>query len=699
MLAQKIKITTQDIHYAEKILLPTGRHFDTERRDFIKNLDTIDLQAVPGSGKTTALLAKLLILDKHMPFDDGSGILVISHTNAAIDEIKEKIQKHCPKLFSYPNFIGTIQSFVDKFLAIPFYSNKYKKRPHRIDNEIYSEKIEKHLSRNIKNFSFQVGKNAKYFLIGKKCSHKVRFLYKDGSIKLLKEMNGDPLEIEKPRKGARGWSDFTQEEKSKIKQWIAAFKMKILEEEGVLHFDDAYFIADAIIAKFPKVVKLLQNRFPLVFVDEMQDMEKHQHDILDKLFYRKHVRNHCFQRIGDKNQAIHSNSSHVPEDGCWKDHGRPKTLIGSHRLSKRNADLVQLFGLDNHHQIIGLNNEADIKPHILVYENPLEVLPKYTELIDNHKLSNNKHPFMAVGWTTHKTDEDIQSENIRIQNYHPCFNKIREAKRIDYTVLEDYLYVSESDNLLASARKNILNAVIKVTRLEKITDEYGRYFTISSILSYLRSNFYEHYQELKLLLYQQGIKVCKKEEDDVLHVLREYIPKLMNNVFGIKSYTNPNTETFLNTEGTLKNGNIEDEKNPNERHTHCSNGINVQLGTIHSVKGKTLSAVLYLETFYEGNEAYESARLSNQFLGEPFFYHPKSDKKYHIQSAKMVYVGLSRPTDLLCFAVHKTRFNELLNGICKDTYEVINCPNELGNNEKQAIVEDSLKETVPVLKK
>lgn len=140
-MPQEINITADDIHYAEHLLLPEGKEFDAERKEFIRDFRTLDLQAVPGSGKTTALLAKLIILERKLPFADGSGILVLSHTNAAIDEIKEKIQKHCPKLFSFPNFIGTIQSFVDQFLAIPFYISKFKKKPIRIDSEIYNEKI------------------------------------------------------------------------------------------------------------------------------------------------------------------------------------------------------------------------------------------------------------------------------------------------------------------------------------------------------------------------------------------------------------------------------------------------------------------------------------------------------------------------------------------------------------------------------
>ena len=132
-----------DIAYAERILLPPGESFDEERRRFICDMGTLDLLAVPGSGKTTALLAKLLILDRHLPRMDGAGILVISHTNAAVDEIRDRIGAHCTQLFRYPNFIGTIQRFVDEFLAVPYYVNRYKKAPLYIDDVAYEARFSK----------------------------------------------------------------------------------------------------------------------------------------------------------------------------------------------------------------------------------------------------------------------------------------------------------------------------------------------------------------------------------------------------------------------------------------------------------------------------------------------------------------------------------------------------------------------------
>ena len=108
-------IRSEHINEAEGLLI-NGNRFDGEERvPFIQNLNSCDLLAVPGSGKTTALLAKLYCLSKYLPFNDGSGILVLSHTNTAVHEIENNLKRHCPILFTYPNFIGTVQSFVNRF--------------------------------------------------------------------------------------------------------------------------------------------------------------------------------------------------------------------------------------------------------------------------------------------------------------------------------------------------------------------------------------------------------------------------------------------------------------------------------------------------------------------------------------------------------------------------------------------------------
>jgi superfamily I DNA/RNA helicase len=132
-----------DAHIKEaESLFIGGNTFDIEERiPFIKELDICDLLAVPGSGKTTALLAKLYCLSKHLPFNDGSGVLILSHTNAAVEEIEKNLKPYSPILFEYPNFVGTVQSFVNKFLANPACQVKYGSYIRQNDNDLYLREV------------------------------------------------------------------------------------------------------------------------------------------------------------------------------------------------------------------------------------------------------------------------------------------------------------------------------------------------------------------------------------------------------------------------------------------------------------------------------------------------------------------------------------------------------------------------------
>ena len=108
----------------------------SERMNIINYWNSCDVVACPGSGKTTVLLAKLLLLAKRMPFKDGRGICVLTHTNIAIDQIKHTLGNKADVLFEHPNFFGTIQSFIDRFLTIPCCCDTHKIRP-IIANDIY----------------------------------------------------------------------------------------------------------------------------------------------------------------------------------------------------------------------------------------------------------------------------------------------------------------------------------------------------------------------------------------------------------------------------------------------------------------------------------------------------------------------------------------------------------------------------------
>lgn len=65
---------------------------DDERRCALLENGSRDFNAVPGSGKTSLLAAKLLLLAKKWPHAR-RGICVLSHTNVARDEIAQRLSE------------------------------------------------------------------------------------------------------------------------------------------------------------------------------------------------------------------------------------------------------------------------------------------------------------------------------------------------------------------------------------------------------------------------------------------------------------------------------------------------------------------------------------------------------------------------------------------------------------------------------
>ena len=666
-MQQAIDITENDIEYAEKILLAEGQHFDDERRAFIENLEVIDLQAVPGSGKTTALLAKLLILERKLPFVDNSGILVLSHTNVAIDEIKHKIELYCPKLFRYPNFIGTIQSFVDEFLAIPYYTTICKKKPVRIDNEIYEERVN-HILQNRwlpkYNLSLDDLKKIQNIKMANQDLFKnIRLDTNDvGEIILIKELNDkEKLNVKKP-KGA----DYSNEEKEKLYKWFLSFKKNILKQ-GILHFDDAYFLAKAYLFHFPKIKEIIQKRFSYVFVDEMQDMEIHQYDLLEKLFYNEGNSTSIFQRIGDKNQAIFNNIE--SNEVNWIDRGNNLVLTNSHRLSSKIANVVKSFALNNpnNFDIIGLN-ECDIKPHIILFDDTSKekVIPKFMELVKEFKeegrlIDYGKYPIKAICWNAKWKSET----ELRITNYFPTYKKDNTKSKQDYDTLKSYLlFYDRNSKTLKSIKNNIINAFLKVLRFENILDDNERYFTKYILFKTLKEKYFDKYQEFNLKLYHWSMLILKGKLDEAYNEIKSYMNDFIK-IFDETKNLTISSSLFNQESQTQVPDNTEQLKDNN---LYTEGDINIEVATVHSVKGQTHCATLYLESFYynDGGKSYESQRLADAFLGNSI-----TNRGIRIkQSLKMTYVGFSRPTNLLCVAIHKDRFTQCLSQINREIWEI-----------------------------
>lgn len=624
-MPHQIVVTDEDVEYAGTILLPQGDVFDSERTAFIKNFDTIDLQACPGSGKTTCLLAKLLILGRYLPKIDQVGVLVLSHTNAAIDEIKDKVFKYSPELFQYPNFVGTIQSFVDYFLAIPFYTQKYGYQPNRIDDEIFNEKV------------WEPGAAIAWL---NQQQNKIEFLRS-----LRFDINGDLItDID-------GTSDkFKLTNKTSTTYQSLLSMRKKLMEEGYLCFDDAYYLGESYLGSYPKIADFIRLRFGFVFIDEMQDTDIHQMSIFDKIFP-----NSCssiVQRIGDQNQAIYGR---IKSDVVWNPRSGSLSLNGSKRLSESIADTVKNISLCPQ-ELIGNSGRINIKPKILLFDDSSikKVIPKFAEIIVENKLHTKEHPvFKAIGWRKRISDSGGRG----IESYFDDFFNVPQKNRIDYDYLEDYFNSNQKElesKGICILRQNLLNAIIKALRVSGTKNKDNKSFTSQSLLAFLRENHPDEYESLKQNLFTWSLNNCNCV--DIKNDLITYAKHLLENVFSIAE-VNSETELFLTgsriqeseTTSVIDSSTFRDKF----CHTVGDSEVRIEVTTIHSVKGETHTATLYLETFYynDSGKSYESQRLLEQLKGN----RPIGKVGKRVQeSQKMAYVGMTRPTDLLCLAIHKS---------------------------------------------
>jgi len=79
------------------------------------------VNACPGSGKTFSVAARIAHLLKNKEFHH-QGIAAISFTNTAWEEIEKKLKEdfQIDVPIRYPHFLGTIDSFVNKYVFLPY---------------------------------------------------------------------------------------------------------------------------------------------------------------------------------------------------------------------------------------------------------------------------------------------------------------------------------------------------------------------------------------------------------------------------------------------------------------------------------------------------------------------------------------------------------------------------------------------------
>lgn len=219
------------------------------------------VRACPGSGKTFCVSARLarLILDWGKDYE---GIAAVSFTNVAWQEIEKKYSEEFKvgDRISFPHFLGTIDSFINKYIFLPYghLVLKCKDRPTLVG--------EPHGIWTGKYFSDSLFDNISYKI--------------DGSLYAIND-----------RIMPQNWLSNSSIIRSK----------KNINKGGFATQSDANYFAMKILENFPQIAKAIAFRFPYLIVDEAQDTSEIQMRIIDLLIDNGLAE---VMLVGDPDQAI-----------------------------------------------------------------------------------------------------------------------------------------------------------------------------------------------------------------------------------------------------------------------------------------------------------------------------------------------------------------------------------------------------------
>lgn len=666
--------TIEEIKAAHDILLSGKPDFDDDKVKVIELNESRDIKACPGSGKTTVLLAKLSILSNRMPFADGTGICVLTHTNVAIDEIKARFGGKADLLFGYPNFCGTIQAFVDRFLTIPFFNSFRTKSLVTVDDDRAIALIKKEFHKTswgdqtALNHLFREHREYK-----KACEEKRWDDVKNMKAELVSQVYLEVINEKYYKKYGETPSIASPNPKNPSPTYTFLHNVRASAfKEGILKYDDAYSVGLAYSAFMPEIKGSLSNRFKYVFIDEIQDSSQLQLDLLDAVFDRGKT---VVQRFGDEYQAIYN----IDEACAWKPNN-PLPLNESKRFGENIAKILRTVCIKDNKDLRG-NNEVDsVKPVMLVYTDALRVLPAFAQLLRESKIgeksvadialnerqkdSLNRVNIKAVGFVGKPKEAD--GEWLSLHRYFPRFENQTTAKKPfgEAITLNTFLQKNAFLDNPQEYRSHLLDALVTVLERADIKKENGRRYNKTTMLERLEEDKPEMYESLKGKLSEWVLKICNsgfRVDSEVFDSVKSFISTEFADLFGFRANIGA-VITFLKKEDAAF---YEAKKEQQSENIYRDGDLDIEVATVHSVKGETHAATLFLETKYY---LFESEHFGAQLCGEA--YKPRRGDSHVLPALKVAYVAMSRPKYLLAYAIHKERFDQLDRAKLENIWEI-----------------------------
>lgn len=548
------------------------------------------VKACPGSGKTFTVAARLAEKLSKWSYTH-RGIAALSFTNVAWQEIEKAISEDFGRKIpiSFPHFLGTIDSFINQYIFLPFghLVMKCSNRPELVGPPLNNwEPFENLYSQHIKRECHVINCKLNSFSY---------------------DVNGNII----------SYAQKNYFNKCRVPDKPCINFKKDFNSKGYSTQSDANFFAMKILGDFPSIAKSLSYRFPLLMVDEAQDTSEVQMKIIDLMIENglKEV-----MLIGDSDQAIYE----------WRD-ADPTLFINKYEQWKNNSvilnenwrssqmicDFFSKISIPSE-PVVAKNEmikDFGFSPEICGYQGEEfgNMKSKFLELCEGKGINLDKQniAILARGNDTIRKIMGIKQPNNKLDPWNDDFTKeVAESK---------YLF-DQGD--LKQAFKKLEKAVCKknndlaICKSDDLTDTIAKFgFTT------WRSQIYSL---LKKLPQAQAKGLLKDWVEKANKVLKED-PLILPTELKIKRDSEQNKYSSITF----------DEIFALKSNTYFD--ANYKVGTVHSVKGETLEAVLLV--------------LKQSTANRQCYANVLNDNIADNEELRIVYVAITRPSKILVLAV------------------------------------------------
>jgi hypothetical protein len=414
----------------------------------------------------------------------------------------------------------------------------------------------------------------------------------------------------------------------------------------------------------PSIANALRSRFPLVFIDEVQDNSELQSAMLHRLLFagdKPSIR----QRFGDSNQAIFQQD----EEGAKTDPfpTSPKAdLPNSHRFGKRIADAANPLGVNPQ----GLIGQGPCDPPaalgepqnaIFVFDDAtiLSVLPAYAQHLMTSFTPEERASlhFSAVA-AVHLSD-DLDKIPRSIKHYVPDYDASISRSDCSPATLAQYLRSAQRGMAKCANTHPVVTkfaqGLVRLAQIANPTKAAPRRKSPHQWVLEMLEPFPALSTEYRRLIVQLIRSGGQPSSAFWSQQLRPAVVRIAA-ALAEQPIAGSRCADFLKwaepTAGT--------QGSPTDR---CVDNIfrypvdipevQIHLGSVHSVKGETHAATLVLDSYFHKHHLHE---LKPWLLGTKQGGSKQADRM--LKRLRLHYVAMTRPAHLLCLAMRSDALTE-----------------------------------------